>query len=100
MWWFALTGDAPYVQPLRVHYDSIEDEPHYPNMGQLTLIVEPWVDATEVERVYRSVQRQVLGGDNRKKDKHTLEAARFVRAIYRPPAIKPHQELPGVQRFD
>lgn len=33
MWWFALTGDAPYVQPLRVHYDSIEDEPHYPNMG-------------------------------------------------------------------
>lgn len=85
----------------------------------------------------------MLGGDNRKKDKHTLEAVRFVaremrrehiswaellrrwngtqtnpercyksrggllqafnrfvRAIYRPPAIKPHQELPGVQRFD
>lgn len=76
-WQFLLTGDAPYVVPLRVHYNHGHDEPHYPSMAEITLIVEPWVDAKDVECVYRDVQRQVLGGDNRKKDERTLAAVRF-----------------------
>jgi hypothetical protein len=77
-WWFLLTGQAPYIQPLRVHHEYVRDEEHYPNMVQLTLVVEPWVDAKDLERVYRDVQRQVLGGDNRKKPTRTLDAVRFV----------------------
>jgi hypothetical protein len=77
-WWYLLTGQAPYIQPLRVHYEYVSDEEHYPNMAQLTLILEPWVDAKDLERVYRDVQRQVLGGDNRKKPTRTLDAVRFV----------------------
>lgn len=77
-WWYLLTGQGPYIQPLRVHYEYVSDEEHHPNMAQLTLIVEPWVDATQVERVYRDVQRQVLSGDNRKKPARTLDAVHFV----------------------
>ncbi len=81
-WRFLLTGTVPHIVPLRVHYNYVRDEPespepHYPNMAEITLIVEPWVDARDVERIYRNVQRQVLGGDNRKNDKRTLEAIRF-----------------------
>lgn len=77
--WFILTGQAPYVQPLSVtvsEYVSIED--HYPNTARIALTAEVWVDAKDVERVYRDVQRQVLGGDNRKKANSTLEAVLFV----------------------
>jgi hypothetical protein len=82
-WWFLLTGNVPHIVPLRIHYNYVRDEqnspePHYPNMAEITLIVEPWIDAKDVERVYRDVQRQVLGGDNRKKDERTIEAVRFV----------------------
>jgi hypothetical protein len=82
-WRFLLTGVVPYMVPLRVHYNYVRDEPgapepYYPNMAEITLIVEPWVDAKDVERVYRDVQRQVLGGDNRKRDERTLDAVRFV----------------------
>jgi hypothetical protein len=77
--WFVLTGDAPHVQPLSVVVsDSMGIEDHYPNTAQVTLTVEPWVDAKDVERVYRDVQRQMLGGDNRKKSGRTLEAVLFV----------------------
>ncbi len=77
--WFVLTGDAPYVQPLSVtvsEHVSIED--YYPNTARISLTAEAWVDAKDVERVYRDVQRQVLGGDNRKKANRTLEAVLFV----------------------
>jgi len=42
------------------------------------MTAEAWVDAKDVERVHRDGQRQVLGGDNRKKAKRTLEAVLFV----------------------
>jgi hypothetical protein len=79
-----LTGDVPYVQPLTVHFSyNVSNEDHYPNTAEITMIVEPWVDAKDVERVYRDVQRQVLGGDkrksadNRKKKERTLDAVCF-----------------------
>lgn len=77
--WFVLTGEAPYVQPLSVtgsEYVNIED--HYPNAARISMTPEAWVDTKDVERVYRDVQCQVLGGDNRKKAKRTPEAVLFV----------------------
>jgi hypothetical protein len=77
--WFVLTGDTPYVQPLGVtvsEYVSIKD--YYPNTARIALTAEAWVDAKDLERVYRDVQRQVLGGDNRKKANRTLDAVLFV----------------------
>jgi len=87
-WLFLLTGIVPHILPLRLHYNYVRDEqnspePHYPNMAEITLIVEPWIDAKDVERVYRDVQRQVLGGDNRKKDERTMEAVSFVARLIR-----------------
>lgn len=67
-------------------------------MAQLTLIVEPWVDAAEVGRVYRAVQRQILGGGNRKKDERTLEAVRFAAREKRRGSAKSWAEL--VQRWN
>jgi hypothetical protein len=82
--WFVLTGDVPYVQPLTIRFSyTISNEEHYPNTAEITMTVEPWVDAKDVERVYREVQRQVLsgdnrkGGDNRKKKERTLDAVCF-----------------------
>ena len=98
--WFVLTGDAPYVQPLTVHFShNISNEDHYPNTAEITMIVEPWVDAKDVERVYREVQRQVLGGDkrksadNRKKKKRTLDAVGFAARQIRENGTESWQEL-------
>src|SRR5215216_46541 len=76
--WFVLTGVAPYVQPLSVTVsDHVSIKDYYPNTASIALMVEAWVDAKDVERVYRDVQRQVLGGDNRKKANRTLDAVLF-----------------------
>jgi hypothetical protein len=82
--WFVLTGDVPYVQPLTIRFSrTISNEEHYPNTAEITMIVEPWVNAKDVERAYRDVQRQVRcgangkGGDNRKKKERTLDAVYF-----------------------
>jgi hypothetical protein len=77
--WFVLTGGAPYVQPLSVTVsDHVSIEDYYPNTASIALTVEAWVDAKDVERVYRDVQRQVLGGDNRKKSGRTLDVVLFI----------------------
>ena len=90
--WFMLTGHEPRVRPLRVKVNLIEtsDAPSSSDMryqaypeagletGHITLVAEPWVDADLIADVYRSVQRQVLKGDNRKKDRRTLDAVLFV----------------------
>jgi hypothetical protein len=81
--WFVLTGDVPYVQPLTIQFShTISNEEHYPNTAEIIMIVEPWVDAKDVERAYRDVRRQVRGdnrkgGDNRKKKERTLDAVCF-----------------------
>ncbi|CAN5122193.1 hypothetical protein BH24ACT16_BH24ACT16_04770 [soil metagenome] len=75
--WFVLTGYAALIQPLQVKVTTTEgiNEPY---TARITLVADPSVDAKVVESAYRAVQRQVLGGDNRKLAKDTLEMARFV----------------------
>jgi hypothetical protein len=69
--WFLLTGDAPYVAPMtmRGKYRGPLTFGPYPSTGfsygLVTLTMEPWVSADTVQRVYRDIQRQWLGGDNR-----------------------------------
>lgn len=90
--WFVLTGNAPYVRPLTVKVDLTQattDDASFRNReyqlhpafksetAEITLVAEPWVDAELVAQAYRSVQRQILGGDNRKKDRRTLDAVLF-----------------------
>ena len=94
--WFVLTGHEPFVKPLNVsvRLDRSADSPNYLDApyalegprffvetADITIVAEPWVDATQVTKAYRRVQKQVLGGKtgrNTKKDSRTLDAVRFI----------------------
>ncbi len=92
-YWFLLTGYVPFVRPIsvRTRQHSILDVPNYlnrdyhlegPNFmvdtAEIIITAEPWVDAEIVSRVFRDVQKQVRGGDNRKVTVKVLDAVRFV----------------------
>jgi len=69
--WFLLTGETPYVAPMTwraKHRGHVIFDP-YPSTGfgyqLVALTVEPWVPVETVQKVYRDLQRQLLGGDNR-----------------------------------
>lgn len=91
--WFLLTGDVPFVHPISISVSQTRhrDFPSYLNKcyqlpgyafdvgtGEIIVTVEPWVDAETVSQEFREVQRQILGGDNRKTTTKVLEAVRFV----------------------
>jgi len=91
--WFLLTGYVPFVRPIsvRTRQNSFLDVPNYlnrdyqfegPNFmvdtAEIVITAEPWVDAEIVSRVFREVQKQVRGGDNRKVTLKVLDAVRFV----------------------
>jgi hypothetical protein len=92
-YWFLLTGYVPFVRPIsvRTRQNSFFDVPNYlnrdyhlegPNFtvgtAEIVITAEPWVDAEIVSRVFREVQKQVRGGDNRKVTVKVLDAVRFV----------------------
>jgi hypothetical protein len=61
--WFVLTGHTPPVFPLHAvgaHNLSWNG----PETAEITLIVEPWVNAKEVEKTYKDLQAQMRGKDN------------------------------------
>jgi hypothetical protein len=91
--WFVLTGYVPVVRPVSVtvHLNSSRDAPNYLNRrdfledsnfmvdtADIVITAEPWVDSRIVSRVFKDVQKQMIGGDNRKKTTKTLDAVRFV----------------------
>jgi hypothetical protein len=41
-------------------------------LGQIALVLSPWVPAKEVERTYRNLQRRLLGRDNRPVERRNL----------------------------
>jgi hypothetical protein len=75
--WFLLTGHVPPVFPLRA-VGSITQSAHGPEWATVTLTVEPWVQAKDVTRLYRKLQRQMLGKDNRLIGEKTLRLLEFV----------------------
>jgi hypothetical protein len=77
--WFVLTGSAPQVRPLQVTTSVSESTLDYhPDTARITLTADAWVNAEEVEQVFREVQRQILGGDARPLSERTLVAVTFV----------------------
>jgi hypothetical protein len=91
--WFLLTGYVPFVRPISVrtrrniffdvpNYLNRDDQLEGPNFrvdtAEIVITAEPWVDAEIVSSVFREVQKQVRGGDNRKVTVKVLDAVRFV----------------------
>ncbi len=102
--WFVLTGYKPPVTPLDVsvsinqtsrfpgwpkrripgssppRYIAAVPRPadYHPSTARITVIADAWVDAREVERVFRETQRQILGGDAKPVKERTLEVVEFV----------------------
>lgn len=74
--WYVLTGAAPWVAPIRVERRRRIARRYA--RSEVALIVESWVPAAEVVAAYRSVQRQLLGGDNRPLGRRALALARFL----------------------
>ncbi len=52
-----------------------------PPLWRITLAVLPWVNAKEVERTYRLIQRQVIGKDNRPLSARSVGVFRFVEDV-------------------
>ena len=88
--WFVLTDAVPFVAPLQTSVKTILGNPR--NKARITLSVEPWVSAATVERIYRDLQRQVLGcTDNRPIGRRALALFRLgvehLRTNKRPSAL-------------
>ena len=77
---FVLTGEPPAVPPVTIRYRVEEDEDF--KRGVVTLTLATWVSAQTVDKVYRDIQKRMLGGpNNRQLDTKTLELLRFVMKI-------------------
>jgi hypothetical protein len=102
--WFVLTGQAPLVRPLdvsvvvsqtsrypgtprtlipsssppRYYAADPRTADYYPSTAPITITADVWVDAKEVEHVFRETQRHILGGDAKPVDERTLEVIKFV----------------------
>jgi hypothetical protein len=74
---FLLTGQAPQPISVAVVFSEITP-PYVPKTARIIVTADVWVDAAEVGAVFRTAQRQILGGDNRKVSERVLEVASFV----------------------
>jgi hypothetical protein len=52
-----------------------------PPLWRITLAVAPWVNAKEVQRAYRLIQRKLIGKDNRPMSLRNIAVFRFVEEI-------------------
>jgi hypothetical protein len=76
--WYVLTGQTPRLRPVRVRADGKYPVEHYvPFQYDLTLSVLPWVPAKEVERAYRTAQKQLLEETPRETGVRILEVVQF-----------------------
>jgi hypothetical protein len=82
--WFVLTGYIPPIRPLTVElyintsttWPSRAYEPFIP---RITVTAHAWVQAQEVEQVFRDAQRQLFRGDvPPQKNERRLEVVKFV----------------------
>lgn len=73
---FVLTGELVPWMPVQVGVRGGLHPTH--ETAWVTLRVEPWVPAETVLRVYRDVQRRLLGRDNRPVGDRSLALLRFV----------------------
>ena len=87
--WFVLTGHAPSVRPLEVRgyitpprHMAIGRIPweYHPQTARITITADAWLNAKEVTRAFRDVQRQILDGSDAagRTPERTLQVVRFV----------------------
>jgi hypothetical protein len=82
--WYVLTGKAPRLRPVRIRARGKSPVPyHIPLQYDVTLFVLPWVPAKEVERAYRSAQKQLLKGTPRETGLRILEVVQFGWELFR-----------------
>ena len=74
--WFALTGNVPYVSPLRVK--AISQATNLFERLEIVLTVEPWVTPAELLRAYRQARKRVLIGQHRHLSKKKLALFEFL----------------------
>ena len=76
--WYVLTGETPRLRPVRMRAHGKSPVEHYvPFQYDLTLSVLPWVPAKEVERAYRTAQKQLLEETPRETGVRILEVVQF-----------------------
>lgn len=82
--WFVLTGKATPVTAVTGCIGPIEDGKARPDPNisrrktTITLSVEPWVPAPTIKTVYRKMQREIIGHDNREVPKRRRFLFHFV----------------------
>jgi hypothetical protein len=73
---FVLTGRVPELLNVAVGFGEGERD-YVPNTASVHVTAEIGVSVEEVAEAFKAAQRQILGGDNRKRER-SLEVARFV----------------------
>jgi hypothetical protein len=82
--WYVLTGKAPRLRPIRMRARGKHPvESYVPLQYDVSFSVLPWVPAKEVERAYRSAQKQLLKGMPRETGVRILEVVQFWWEQYR-----------------
>jgi hypothetical protein len=79
--WFVLSGTPPRPEPLEASI-SVQLFPSH-TRGRVTISVEPWVPADVVEQTYRTIQRDLLGRENRPLSVRNLMLLRTVLKVER-----------------
>lgn len=75
--WFILTGVAPNIHPIEIGYPEQHRGASHGFM-KIELTVHPWLSATTLQRVYKRIQRIVIGPRNRPPKMKSLEFYDFV----------------------
>jgi hypothetical protein len=79
--WFVLTGTPPFIPPaepgIRRRNSQMESGGVY-RRDLITLVVDPWLSAASLIRVYRAYQRALLTGRNRGLRAACLDLFQFV----------------------
>jgi hypothetical protein len=72
--WFVLTGEVPFVSPIKYTATFISGHAYGVPVSRkvLTIQAEPWVDSRSLVRVYRGLQKIILDG---KVNSHAKERA-------------------------
>ena len=74
---YVLSGRAPRINPFDVTA-TYRGYGRGSRRAVVALTLEPWISVEDVRRVYREVQHQILGKDNRRSADHNLRLLRFV----------------------
>ena len=85
---FILTGRSPEPLSVAVGFGQ-SSRPYVPNTAIVVITANVWVSVDDVAGAFKTAQRQILGGDNRKKKGKSFEVIRFVAGQIREHGARP-----------